>query len=156
MSGGCAKIETLRKLARGWGGDLREMSAPQMDAMLDADGFWPCPFDSRLGVLWREKVVLYSNRPQWPNILHEMGHIFASVLPPPACTEWDFFGWEYAIAHDLRGVRAWNASNADYSVDGSTDFGALTRREKDDLIVDRILAAENAGLIVDGKPVAIR
>lgn len=156
-------IGRLRRLARRWGGDVVELG--QWDGF--PQGVAPAPFTAWLAIDYEMKLVYVRspcNEATVGEAIHEMGHIFASTVGPYASKEYDFFGWEYAVARQLRLVRVWCEGAFDYSVpsddDGrwpNTEFGRLRPDQREALLQERLQAARAKGLLTRcGKAVAIR
>jgi hypothetical protein len=143
----------LRYLCRMWGGQIRIVTDDTYYDRTDSQpGFYEAPFNTPyLGFFWKSKVIWAAQPFTWPNVLHEMGHVFACRHPPlnqPAGNdEWDFFGWEYATALYIHGdLDQWTDANSDYGTDDG-DFATLTHEKQKELLGDRLAAAENLGLI---------
>lgn len=176
----------LQALALSWGGEVKEVptwrgpSLPNGEiAVVSAaietfrrtyiakGSFSEAPFSGNdLGIVWEKKQVLFCGAVLWYEVVHEMAHVFACLREPNNSNEWDFFGWEYAMAKMLKGVPEWKAENGDYVVtmpaDGpyrgaGRDFKVLTSKEQVTLIRDRVQVAKAAGLLDSNlKPKAIR
>ncbi len=176
----CPKLRKLKALARKWGGSIVKVTEEEYDALqlsqsLDKSGnlrhsFDPeylkdAPFSSfPLGVIYSEKKVVYAADtrgktpvdPPWYEFIHEMGHVFACNEVPSKSKEYDFFGWEYAMALKFKAVEEWIAGNKDYSVADGDDLSTLSPKEVQEILEERLSAATSLGLVVDGEPVAIR
>jgi hypothetical protein len=121
-----SKIAYLASLAKGWGGKIiklsnREFNRIPWDDSIDdlRDGWFEAPFtykDSRTGVNFKDKIVVYAGNAPWPNVLHEMGHVFATTDKPDLCSEEDFLGWEYQIGKSID-VAEWLTYNKDYRIE---------------------------------------
>lgn len=101
--------------------DLRNRSFGNVE--VDDDHlFYMCPFadmsiDLRTRTLWIEEERFdYADPKAWVHVLHELAHILASTVNPADSTEYDFFGWEIAVAKRLRAEDAWVKHNSDYLV----------------------------------------
>lgn len=158
------ELQRLRKLAKRWGGNILRVTAQQYVDYDDRFSF--APFSSNmLGVIWDEKLVCYSGRVSWIEVVHEMGHVFASKLPPntKGIDEGDFFGWEYRIVETIgASVGEWMVSNRDYGVgdfDGGRydEFGGLSTRRQWDFINMCIEKGIKAGnLDAEERPLSVR
>jgi hypothetical protein len=176
-----AIIEKLRGLAQKWGGELVELSRDDFDTRFGGKdsqtvpkGLSQAPFSSHdLGICWSKKQVIFGQPAEWHEIVHEMGHIFACKQRPYKSKEWNFFGWEYALALYVGGraaAKEWTAANKDYGISdfkfrdgqlvlkhGSWDFGGCTPEQREDILAERLAFAKNKGLVAeDGTPLAIR
>lgn len=140
-------LSKLKRLARKWGGDVVELSRSDYDKL--QSGFYEAPFTSyRLGVHHRSKTVYWSEKVEVGEVIHEMGHVFASKRPPDLTEEWDFFGWEYILAKKVGALKEWTGSTSDYQVseDGET-FGGLTEAGRVVLLTERVSRAKALGLL---------
>jgi len=155
-------IRRLARLCTGWGGKLIELTEEEFDQRDDIAG---APFSAGdLGIIWEEKVILYSTfiYPISPSdIIHEMGHVFASKEPPDSSEEYDFFGWEREVARRVGiSLKAWVYSNRHYGIADNeieyTELGLLPPRVLRKVLRERVDFAVKAGLIQNGRPVAIR
>lgn len=161
-------IRKLSQLAHSWGGSLLNVSKEEMSQFVKFSrrlGFYEAPFVAgKLGSFPAKKVVVYTDEDwcEWPNLIHEMGHVFASKKDIPFQDEYEFFGWEYAVVR-LIGcpVDHWRECNADYviSVDGtiSHEVGSLSDAEWEDFLEKRLIAAKSYGIVNRaGLPVSMR
>lgn len=153
----------LADLCLQWGGELREVDAEGFAkasaAEVDWAGngtFWGAPFTSNLGILWREKIIVYTGAHAWSAILHEMGHVFASRKDPTHSEEYDFLGWEYAIARSVGPLSEWWAGNEDYGTSDGETFGSLSPAKKRALIRDRVAHSRAIGLLDGWTPRTVR
>lgn len=171
-----SELKALRNYARRWGGDLREVTPAEFATLFrDQDPqkhaqYHRAPFSSSdLGVDWGNKQVLYSaRRPvRWPEVIHEMGHVFACTVIPHDADEAIFFGWEYTLAQRIGNLRTWIRSNADYVIqaydgervqeDDLRDFGKLSSKERESTLKYHVGLSKEHGLIGSrGAPLAIR
>lgn len=155
-----------------YGGVKTGVDAPDDFNYEGLDDFSPAPFNAGLGCLWKRRVIVCD---PWfvrtvsdaAEVIHEMGHVFASRTPPndKLTDETDFLGWEYALARKLKCVGAWLAGMKNYGVaglpttigmgKGSFELGDLTRPERRDLLCERLALAEKLGLTKDGVPMSL-
>lgn len=104
------EVQKLRSLCRKWGGDLLRVSKEEFKELGEgwsstSRHFHEAPFtDSSLGVHWPSRTIVYAGVPLWWEIVHEMGHAFASKEDPSNADELAYLGWEYQLAKSL-GVR---------------------------------------------------
>jgi len=137
-------LRSLFKIIRSWGGQVEELNKVTYKEYDRSDHLLKAPFTcSDLAIDWESKIFFYttSNMPWWPEVIHEMGHVFASGFHPNdnSCNENDFFSWEYYLARRIRGpINDWYKSNYDYQVDSCScnncsstqkyiEFGSLAR-----------------------------
>lgn len=141
------------------GGDFIEKAALKGDPQIQ----FP-PSSSALACNWWEREIYYCTDDfdrTWDiaGILHEMGHVFACEKHPEGCAEDDFLGWEYLLARELHMLRRWtyNLDGYHYTFEGKDldmgDVGHLTFRR---IMNDRVDWATATGIVVSGRPVAIR
>jgi hypothetical protein len=160
-------IKKLRNLAQKWGGKLVELSRDDFDTRFGGKdpnnlrypkGLYNAPFSSHdLGIHWAKKQVIYSLPAEWPEIVHEMGHVFACKKNPGRSDESTFLGWEYAVALYIGGpMNEWDNCMGDYGVEGQ-EYGSLSKAEQQEVLAERLAFAKKKGLIAqDGTPLAIR
>ena len=155
-------LELLTLKAREWGGDLICVDAI---SNIDSDDLTHCPFSHHLAIDHKAKHVYYT--PHLPGItdlggiIHEFGHVFATLEDPNTAEEYDFLGWEWLLALEVGLRDEWLLSMDNYSLaaEGNVyaeDFGYLDDDQRSDLLEERIDYAESLGLIVDGQCVSIR
>jgi len=157
------EIEQLRKLCRSLGGDLIELTVGAFDSLSKVPGdFDPAPFNRHnLGMIWHERRIYHTDKAFWPEIIHEMGHVFASHEPPNKCKdEFDFFGWEYCVAEYIGGAMPeWYESNKEYSCyhfNRYTEFGKLNPHNQMALIERAIEASRTIGILdAQNKPLRL-
>ena len=168
----CPELIKLKKLSRGFGGDLVQVTEDEFDTLFRTDncvtsGRFDAPFTSHdLGVDFGRKLVMYSSRcgvVPWPEVIHEMGHIFATSENPLDCDEWEFLGWEWAVCLYIKGdQKVWKDYLADYGVAGvpfvgeGSDFGALSVGTQNRILTDRLARAKAVGLVGPrGRPLSV-
>lgn len=164
----CPKLRKLRTIACKWGGSIVQVTAEEYDALREHDHpsrLNDAPFSSHsLGVIHSEKKIVYaedtrgaaSKSPPWYEFVHEMGHVFACTSIPSMSKEYDFFGWEYAMALKFDAVKEWVDGNKDYSVGEGDDLSTLSPAEVQKILEERLSVAVSLGLVVNGQPIAIR
>jgi hypothetical protein len=92
-----------------------------------------------------------------------MGHIFCEPYPPNApvvekarASEYEFFGWEVAVARAVRLGGAFRASNADYDFSGQ-QAPFMSAKQWRDRCEERLRVAKERGLVSsDGAPLSVR
>jgi hypothetical protein len=122
------------------------------------DGLDVSPFSAWLGIDYPNKTVYLTKEADLGEVIHEMGHVFASTRTPNFSEEYEFFGWEFTVAQKVNLVDEWIQSSGNYSV-GCTDFAEfedLTPDEQSDLLEERVQYARQLGLIVGEEPVSVR
>lgn len=116
------KIQRMRALARRWGGDI--LVFKNDDAFIKAYNslgkggeHWSsfAPFTHRSLAVAHTRRLILAVEPDWIEVVHEMGHVFATNQPPARSNELGFLGWEFALVRYLGGgLRAWRDNNRDY------------------------------------------
>jgi hypothetical protein len=157
-------LARLRRLAVRWGGSIRAVDPRNPCTWEKLTGFSEAPFEIGLGINWRQRQVIFEApvaRLPVAAIIHEMGHCFASLKQPDSVEEWDFLGWEIAMARAVGlPMAAWQQGNRDYSVtlDGCyREVGHLTPAELAGVAWERLEAARQSGLVSDaGEPLSCR
>lgn len=148
-------LQALKAYAKSWGGDLVEV-----DTFTDPETglhFGLCPFSKWLAVDWEGKRVLYKKGAKVADMIHELGHVFASTLEPCKSKEMDFFGWEFALAQEVDLVEAWVETNVEYCVGANKEFGQLSIDAQSDLLEEYVGVSKRHGLFdAAGKPRSIR
>ena len=157
-------IPRLASLCSQWGGALELLSIDEWEAIFDPPwrGYSVAPFTSGHGIHWASKVVYALNEDADPGtIVHEMGHVFACGIDPHhdfETREFSWFGWEIALARQVRCFAHWSEGNRDYQIrNDGTKWGRLTGREQAECIKDRLEHARRIGILDDNlRPRAIR
>lgn len=151
-------LEACSQLCRQFGGRLAIISQDAFDALFDRSAgrhsegtLHEAPFTSAHGLHWNRKIIYtVRDREEVGSILHEMGHVFATAHHPdhPQCREFDFFGWELAIARQIGAARAWSRHNQNYCVDDTgAEWGTRSPRQKRRIIDDRLACARKIGIL---------
>lgn len=152
----------LARITQGWGGALiGDDISPE-----DENGLSDAPFSMFFCVNHYTKRVYYNpevlSYPQEAaGVIHELGHVFACHDLPKDSEEFDFFGWEWALAREVDMLDEWLKSIDSYTLPASAgdfteDFGTLSPEEQSDVIEERVQHAQRLGLVNDDKPVCIR
>lgn len=166
-------LKILRAECRRLGGELTVISKERFAKnnrtdISDRTVYSLSPVASDLGCTWTTKhiYVLKGSSPSVNAIIHEMGHVFASLVPPDekGCKEEDFLGWEIALALKRGYYRLWSLGNYDYGLHGfkvgnvsaSGDWGHLNAKTKSSLARELLTFSRDVGMIRDEVPVAIR
>jgi hypothetical protein len=166
------EIQKLRALARRWGGDLVEVSEKEWDRLKETRvshhgpgtrSFHEAPFTGRdLGVHWPSRRVIYHGEVQWVEVIHEMGHAFATPKDPDSTDELDFFGWEYSLVKAIGASEyEWVTHNKDYGVYGvdekvQGEFGDLSPKQQTELLKKLVAKGKELGIIDSrGRPLSV-
>lgn len=145
----------LSRMVRRWGGEVVRLTQEQYYYLGRQAGVSEAPFAVELAVNY-EKKAIYCVAPAWYELVHEMGHVFASRKSPRQSNDFDFLGWEWMLARQLKGVRKWIEGNADYGVNPEEDLGDLTPIQVRKLLQERLDDAIQQGIVVKGRAVSIR
>jgi hypothetical protein len=141
-------------MAAQWGGRLQRVSEEEYWALT---GISEAPFATTLGIDYQAGIVYYTADQQIGEIIHEMGHVFASDKPPNVSKEWTFFGWEWTVAKAAGCELEWIASSRNYSVPRGDEFGYITEGRQKRILRERYGHAKKIGLISqNGTPLCIR
>ena len=131
----------------------------------DSDDLYPCPFANELVVEWSTRTLWiekedfdYANPASWGNVIHEFAHLVAADKEPNHTDEFEFFGWEVAVAMRLGVLKEWLQANSAYSVPGenvlvSCEIGTLSPDDQRRVLHERLDYAESLGLVQDGRAV---
>jgi hypothetical protein len=138
------------------------------------------PFTSNLGIRWYERELYYTSDKQWPEAIHELGHLMMcqkdpnepiygdvdlieepddpSVTLSPKEDEFDFFGWELAVVHYIEApISRWLESNHNYGVTDGDELSDLSPLRLHRLLAERLEFATAKGYIdLDGVPLCAR
>lgn len=172
MSARLEHLERLADLCSEWGGSLALVSEHTFNrvfyttpAAVGPDG-WPfveAPFADWAGMHWDAKLIVgVHDRVNVNAVIHEMGHVFACKTDPNGVKwdgsyEWDFLGWEMAVAYKVGCYQQWSDQNSAYGVDDGSNWGDLSLDARAAMIKERMEAAATAGLLdANGHPLAIR
>lgn len=163
------KIDHLRALSRvcrQFGGRLVILSQAAFDRQFDGSNadLSSSPFTEAHGIWWRRKIVYaVRGREEVGSIIHEMGHVFAADHHPDhdcaECREWNWFGWEIAVARQIGAGRQFSRSNATYKTgeDGGSAWGKITPEQRRAVVSDRLAHAKKIGVVTtDGSPWSLR
>lgn len=152
------RIVKLKRRARAWGGRLIEIKNGEGRPY----GMQQAPFSSkRIGVCYSEKIVYYSRECFIPEIIHEMGHVFACNHKPMNSDEWSFFGWEWILAKAIGLTQSEFATgNYNYLAYDSNqslfEVGKMSPKFLQKVLADAIVSSKENGLIVRNRAKAIR
>lgn len=121
------------------------------------------PFTSGHGIWWSRKIIyaVHGLAGVGP-IIHEMGHVFAAVHPPnhecEACVEWNWFGWEGAVARKIGAFRTWSRQNTDYVIEENGDsWGKLLPARRRTIVLNCLKIAQKLGTLDEnGNPRNVR
>lgn len=149
-------LRALARLCRKFGGALIRLSQVEFDRLFDdrararAASRYEAPFTSAHGVNWIRKIIYtVRDREEVGSIIHEMGHVFADRKPPFNTNEWEWFGWEIAVARSIGAAREWSKHNANYNTgdENGGDWGHLSTKERRGVVRDRLLYAKKIGVV---------
>ena len=178
----------LTELCRRWGGEIVVLdSLSEFDERFDGRiaseaGYYDAPFSDFHGVHWEDKrIYTVKSFESTSALIHEMGHVFASPRSPAfdpeaddKFEEYDFFGWEIAVARIVGCLPSWSRDNKDYQVSvqgsphphdelqragnpGLAGWGCLSRWYRKKVIRERLAHAQSIGLVTPAlHPVSIR
>lgn len=161
-------LRALTHLCRQFGGRLCLVTQHEFDTLFegttqDNHGLLEAPFADAHGLHWQEKTVYaVSGRERIGALIHEMGHVFASPHHPyhacPKCHEWDWLGWEIAVARQIRAMPTWSRDNANYVTDpGGIQWDTLSSPQRRSVVSKRLAVARERGLVgADGEPRSLR
>lgn len=149
-------LSKLQALAESWGGAVLVVSSD--DPVWDLPSVTEAPFSSWLGIDHPNMKVYLTEKAHLGEVIHEMGHVFASLRTPYFSEEYDFFGWEFVVAQKADLVTEWLEGAGNYSVGGTqyVEFEDMTPDEQSDLLEERVQHAQKLGLIVGDEPVTVR
>src|SRR5262249_22242053 len=151
---------------RDFGGKLAIVSQDVYDDLFDGrdqkdwTGLHDSPFTCAHGLHWRKKIIYaVRGREEVGSIIHEMGHVFAAQHHPERscgeCHEWNWFGWEIAIARQVDAGRTWSRQNHNYQTGegGGRRWGRLSAASRRHVITKRLTHAKKIGVVAsDGTP----
>lgn len=168
-------LRALVRLCAEFGGKLAIVSQDEFDDLFDrpadkearrrwgAEDLSAAPFTSAHGQWWRKKIVyVVKGREEVGSIIHEMGHVFAAEHHPDhdcnSCHEWNWFGWEIAIARHIGAARTWSRHNANYRIDeASHQWGKIPPDRRRSVAIDRLAHARKIGVLgQDDLPRSVR
>lgn len=151
------KFKYLQRLARRWGGSLNLVTRETYVALPSTVG--ASPFEKLHAVDWDNRAVyVVIGHIKLPNIIHELGHVFASPHHPNSsrCTEIPWLGWEFLLARRLNILREWYKDYANYGLGylfHGYDMDELTSDERA-LVLRKAVRLSRAYRVVKGnKPV---
>jgi hypothetical protein len=157
------QLRALARICRAFGGQLAIVSQSAYDAIFldESDHIFggnklhDAPFTSAHGLHWGKKIIYaVRGREEVGGIIHEMGHVFASCHHPEhscaECHEWDWFGWEIALARQIDATRTWSRNNVNYSTKskyGIQLWGKLTPHKRRYIVDNRLALARERGIL---------
>jgi hypothetical protein len=127
-----------------------------------------CPFSCDFDIDYKRKRLLftgdlYKGDPEATmrvlgGLIHEAGHLVASLEKPRDSEEFNFLGWEFALAIELGLLPDLLAQHEFYMVDleDMSEIKDLNEDRLSELIEERIDYARSIGLVIGDKAVAIR
>lgn len=147
------KFKYLQRLARRWGGSLNLVTRETYVNLPYTVG--ASPVEDKHAVDWDHRAVyVVKGHIRLPNIIHEMGHVFASPHHPGSskCTEIPWLGWEFLLAKRLNILREWYEDYRNYGLGylwHSHDLGDLTCDERK-LVLKKAVRLSRANRTVKG------
>lgn len=152
-------IRKLKKLIESWGGSLTAVDS--LASYRENEEFEDAPFNwLGLGVIWKTKEIIYVPKLcKWPDLIHDMGHVFACKKSPSNSEEFTFLGWEFALAKYIEApMKEWYEAMGNYVISATTheELGGISPAKRASVLRERVRAAKRNKLIVDGRPVSIR
>lgn len=124
------------------------------------------PFSAMIGLNYKKKVIYLTEDEDDNSIggfIHEAGHVLACPYKPEASNEFDFLGWEIAMAISCDVLPEWLHGQRDYVVDAnehgiySVDIGTLTEDRVSELVEERLDYARSVGIIdTNDRPLVVR
>ncbi len=117
------------------------------------------PFNEDVGIDKENHVIFYTPfLLEHAIIIHELGHCLFGCLKNGE--EYNFFGWEYAIAKKYNILKEWIASQAIYIVGEEIvkydELSSLSEKQQNFVFNRRVRAAKKFGYIVDDDPILNR
>jgi len=154
-------LRALGRVCRQLGGKLAIISQRAFDDLFyrdqkDWEGLTTAPFTDAHGLHWRKKVIYaVRGREEVGSIIHEMGHVFCSQHHAECyCNkcphEWDWFGWEIAVARRIGASRTWSRHNKNYQIDDAPIFSqweSLSSKRRREVVTDRLAYAKKIGVL---------
>jgi len=155
-------IRALARICRQLGGRLAIISQRAFDTLFDSRIDHRCggeelseaPFADAHGLWWKKKIVYaVRGRENVNNIIHEMGHVFASPHHPDcgcdACHEWNWLGWEIVLARQIKAMPTYSYHNARYALgeSGKYAWGKISPARRKKIVAGRIAYARKEGFI---------
>jgi hypothetical protein len=163
-------LNRLRRLVTPWGGRLQLLCPERFEDLASVRGYSWAPFTSTgLGVHYNSLTVVMQTPVRdhrVAEVIHEMGHVFASKKKPDDSNEFDFFGWEMATARAIglpwehwrdgtRDYQLWDAPRREEK--WPSEVGGLTESTYELLLQDRLARARELGLVdATDAPLCIR
>lgn len=153
-------LRALARICRRFSGRLSVLSQRAFDALFEqhvdhvygGEELSAAPFADAHGLWWKKKIIYtVQGRENVNNIIHEMGHVFAAPHHPDCscrtCHEWNWLGWEIALARQIDAVPTWSYHNASYAIGGGAQWGKLTAEKRRAVVTGRLTHARKAGFI---------
>lgn len=146
----------LTALVKGWGGSVEMVPQMTLEGFEGDETFSMSPAADGMGVFYGDRRVIHDGRAHWADLIHEAGHVFACPEVPSASQEFDFFGFEYAVARKLHApLDRWHDRLGSYQVDAvpGVDSGRysswdkLKWKQREAHIRERIWKARLLGII---------
>ena len=161
-------IKKLEKLVKSWGGNFQIIKSFSDSFHLD-DRYYTSNGSIEEFIVFEPygKNIAFEEKTHWVDVIHAMGHVFASnkelqFCPGDDCCE--FHGWEYAVANLIKApIEIKYKTNNKYVVsfdetpDDCVDFGILNGSERQRYL-NQVLERAKKLKIVDDEcnPLSIR
>lgn len=156
-------LSRIRRKIESWGGHVEvvDFYSGQFFTRPAPSTVVFAPASTHLAADWHTRTLYLNEGGQRlinevAGLIHEAGHVFACLVPPNESEDWPFFGWEYALARELRCVEPWKDFQADYALGDGTDFGAAWPEVRRATLEERLAFAKAVDLVVDDRAVSIR
>lgn len=152
-----ADLSALQAVVEGWGGKLLLCSKLPDHSGTPSDlSFSAAPFAwLSLGVSYKEKIIYAAPGFNAGSLIHEAGHVFATLKEPLWSNEVEFLGWEFVLARKVDLLEEWLDSMRDYSI-SSREFGYMPLDKQSDILEMYVEHARRTGLVVDDEPISLR
>ena len=163
---GFTAIAKLRPYCEKWGGKLIEVTPMKFKRLFNwrstsesrRHTFEEAPFVDWHGVVYDLKhLYVVPHHATANGIIHEMGHVFASEIPPENADEAAFLGWEACLALHAGVYREWSSLNDSYGLGdlglaGSdsiigVEWGETSAARKARALRESIMVGQSRGII---------
>lgn len=154
-------VNKLIEITKSWGGTLDLVTLPEYNkTVLTLFGKrykgWSFPPDDYHALHWESKrIIAVADEAKCGFLIHEMGHLFLNQEDPchsQEC-EWEWMGWEVALAKYVGCYRLWSEHNGSYCISNPRveDKLIMWRRAtaiiKSAAVANRLQHARDIGLL---------